>query len=46
MQFCQMIVQGMWATDNPLYQIMPTNIANRLKQNYNINSINEFINMD
>jgi len=46
MQFCQMLIQGMWINDLPLMQIMDKATAKTLKDNYDVNEINDFTNMD
>lgn len=46
MQLCQMLIQGMWITDSPLLQVMDKPVAEKLKSQFNINDISDFINME
>lgn len=46
MQLCQMLVQGMWINESPLLQVMDKPLAEKLKLEFKINDINDFINME
>lgn len=46
MQFCQMLVQGMWINESPLLQILDKSTVRILNDNYEIKEINDFTEMD
>jgi pre-mRNA-splicing helicase BRR2 len=46
MQFCQMLVQGMWLNDSPLLQVLDRPTVQVLHDDYNVKDISEFTEMD
>ncbi len=46
MQFCQMLVQGMWINESPLLQILDKPIVKVLSEQLDIKEINDFTDMD
>lgn len=46
MQFCQMLVQGMWINESPLLQILDRPTVRLLTENYEIKEISDFVDMD
>lgn len=46
MQLCQMLIQAMWINESPLLQVMDKALADKLKIDFKISDINDFINME
>lgn len=46
MQFCQMLVQGMWINDSPLLQFLDKATVKILSEQHDIKEINDFVEMD
>lgn len=46
MQLCQMIIQALWVNDSRLLQLMDSQTAALLEQQFNIKTIDEFLNME
>jgi hypothetical protein len=46
MQFCQMLVQGMWINESPLLQIMDRQTVKMFNDNYDVKDINDFVDLD